>query len=69
MIAEHRKSAKGFRLGRLVLKNVPVLGELAILKTHDVGGDHRSGTTVARKASVRDNVISFGEDQVIFVVE
>jgi hypothetical protein len=38
-IAKHREAANGFRLGRLVLKNVPVLGELAVFETHDVGGD------------------------------
>jgi hypothetical protein len=29
-ITEHWETAHGFRLGRLVLKNVPVLGELAV---------------------------------------
>jgi hypothetical protein len=38
-IAEHREAANRFRLGRLVLKDVPVLGELAVLETDDVGGD------------------------------
>jgi hypothetical protein len=38
-IAEHRETAKGFRLGRLVLKDVPVLGELAVFEAHDIGGD------------------------------
>jgi hypothetical protein len=38
-IAEHRQAANGFRFGRLVLKNVPVLGELAVFEAHDIGGD------------------------------
>ena len=38
-VAEHRQTAKGFRLGRLVLKNVPVLGEPAVFEAHDIGGD------------------------------
>jgi hypothetical protein len=38
-IAEHRKTTKGFRLGRLVLNNVPVLGELAVFDSHDIDGD------------------------------
>lgn len=38
-IAEHRKTTKGFRLGRLVLNNVPVLGELAVIDAHDIDGD------------------------------
>ena len=38
-IPEHRQAAQGFRLARLVLKNVPVLGEPAVLQAHDIGGD------------------------------
>ena len=38
-ITEHWKTANGFCLGRLVPKNVPVLGELAVFETQDVGGD------------------------------
>jgi hypothetical protein len=38
-IAEHREPARRFRLGRLILKNVPVLGELAVFEAHDIGGD------------------------------
>ena len=37
-IPEHRQAAQGFRLARLVLKNVPVLGD-AVLQAHDIGGD------------------------------
>jgi len=36
-IPKHRETAKGFRLSRLVLKNVPVLGELAVLDADNVG--------------------------------
>jgi hypothetical protein len=38
-IAEHRETAQGFGLSRLVLKNVPVLDELALFEAHDIGGD------------------------------
>ena len=38
-VAEHRETADGFRLRRPVLKNIPVLGELAVLEAHDIGGD------------------------------
>ena len=34
-------------MGRLVLKNVPVLGELAVFEAYDIGGDPRRGTTMA----------------------
>ena len=38
-IAEHRKTTKGFCLGRLVLNNVPMLGKLAVFDAHDIDGD------------------------------
>jgi MFS superfamily sulfate permease-like transporter len=34
-----------------------VLGELAAFDAHDIGGDPRGGTPVARKAPVRENVV------------
>src|SRR5258708_793215 len=37
MVAEHRQPADGLGRGRLVLKHVPVLGELAVLDADDVG--------------------------------
>ena len=39
MVAKHREATQGFRLRRLVLKDVPMLGELAVFETHDIGGD------------------------------
>ena len=68
-IAEHRETAKGFRLSRLVLKNVPVLGELAVFEAHDVSSDPRSRASMAGEASVANNVVPLGEDQVIFVAQ
>jgi hypothetical protein len=38
-VAEHRQPAGRLGLGRLVLKHVPVLDELAVLESDDVGGD------------------------------
>ena len=38
-IAEHWETADRFRLGRLILKNVPVLGELAVFEAYYIGGD------------------------------
>jgi hypothetical protein len=59
-IAEHGETANGFDFGRLVLKNVPVLGKLAILEAHDFGGNPRCGTTVSCKATMGDDVVPFG---------
>ena len=38
-IAKHWQTASRFRLDRFVLKNVPVLGELAVFEAHDIGSD------------------------------
>ena len=43
-IAEHRQSAARFSLGRFVLKDVPVLGGLAVLDADDVSGNPRRGS-------------------------
>jgi hypothetical protein len=51
-VAEHCQTNDGFRFGRLVLKNAPVLGELAVFEAHDISGDPRRGTTVARETPV-----------------
>jgi hypothetical protein len=39
IVAEHRKAAKGRRADNLVLKNVPIFGELAVFETYDVHGN------------------------------
>src|SRR5215472_7716818 len=68
-VPQHRQAAQRFRAGRLVLQDVPVLSELAVFETHDVGGDPRSRATVARKAAMGDGIVSLGEDHVVFVPE
>jgi hypothetical protein len=68
-VAKHWKAAHRFRLGRFVLENVPMLRKLAIFKPDDIGGDPRFWAAVTRKAPMGDYVISFGEDQVIFITE
>ncbi len=46
-----------------------MLGELAVFEAHNIGGDPSRRTAVAGKAPVRDNLVSFGKDHVIFVAE
>src|SRR5262249_32433207 len=43
--------------------------ELAILETHDVGRDPGRGPASAGEPSVRDHVVSLGDDQMVFVAE
>jgi hypothetical protein len=54
MVAEHRQPADGLGRGRLVLKHVPVLSELAVLDADDVGGDPGRGPAMAGEPAMRD---------------
>src|ERR1700733_9517854 len=68
-IAEHRQSANRFSLGRFVLKDVPVLGELAVLDADDVSGNPGCGAAVAGEATMGDDEIAVGQDQLVFVAQ
>jgi hypothetical protein len=50
------EATHGFRLGRLVVKDVTVLGELAVLDANDVGGDPGGRAAMARETAVGDNI-------------
>jgi hypothetical protein len=45
--------ADGLGLGRLVLRHVPALGELAVLNANDVGGDPGGGSPLPEKGPAR----------------
>src|SRR6478672_604198 len=68
-VAEHRQAADGFSLGRLVLKHIPVLGEFAVFHADNVGGDPGRGPAVTGEAPMGDDVITFREDEVIFIFQ
>ena len=68
-LAEHRQARHGFGLRRLVLEDVPVLGELAVLDADDVSGDPRRQAAVAGEATVSDDEIALGYDQLVFVAQ
>ena len=38
-LAEHGETAHGFRLGGLVLKNVPMLGQFTVFELYNIGRD------------------------------
>jgi hypothetical protein len=46
-----------------------MLGEPAVLDADNVGGDPRGGTSIAGEAPVRDHVIAFGDDELVFVFQ
>ena len=66
-VAEHRQPADGLGLGRLVLQDVPVLGELAVLDADDVGGDPGRGAPIAGEPAMRDHVVALGHDELVLV--
>ena len=65
----HRQATHGFGLRRLVLEDVPVLGELAVFDADDVGGDPGGWTTNVRKAAVSDDVVTLGKDQLVLIAQ
>jgi len=61
VIAKHRQSADGLVLGRLVLENIPMLGELAVLDANNVGRDPSRGPAMAGEPPVGDHIVALGE--------
>jgi hypothetical protein len=68
-VAEHRQPAQGFGLCRFVLEDVPVLGELAVFEADDVDGDPGGRAPDARETAVGDDVVAFGDDQLVLVAQ
>jgi hypothetical protein len=54
---------------RLVLEDVPVLGELAVFDADDLGGDPDGWTTNVREAAVSDDEVTLGKDQLILIAQ
>ena len=46
-----------------------MLGELAVFETDDVGGDPGGRAAVARETAVGDDVVAFGDDQLVPVAQ
>src|SRR5579864_6644103 len=67
LVAEHRQAAHGFAPGRFVLKDVPVLGELAVFEANDVGCNPRCGPADPTEAAMRDDIITVGHYQMVLV--
>src|SRR5271156_4973773 len=68
-VAEHWQTADGLSLGRLVLKHVPVLCELAVFDADDIGGDPGGGASMAREPAMRDDVFALGDDELVLVFQ
>jgi hypothetical protein len=68
-VAEHRQAAFRFGFCRLVLQDVPVFGETAVLDPDHVRGNPGDGPTIAREAAVDDDVVAFREDELMLVTQ
>src|SRR6202051_4146560 len=68
-ITEHRQPADRLRFSRLVLQDIPMFSELAVLKTHDIGSDPGCRTALAGEASVRNDIVAFGHDKLVLVTQ
>src|ERR1700727_2186148 len=68
-VADHGKATRGFGLGRLVLQNVPMLSEKTVFEPDNVGGDPAGGPPHASEASMRYDVIAFGDDELVLILQ
>jgi hypothetical protein len=68
-IAEHRPTALRFRASRLILEDVPVLGQHPVGDANGVGGDPVSRASRARESPVDDDKVTFGHDYARLIFE
>src|SRR5690242_18405471 len=69
LVAEHGEAAHRVGLAGLVLDDVPMLGELAVLDSKNVGDDPVAGLAVAGEATVEDHVVTIRDDEPGFVLQ
>src|SRR6266481_3442146 len=68
-MAKHRQAALRLGLCRLVLQDVPMLSEAAVLDPDNVRGDPGDGPAGSREASVYDDVVRLRDDQLMLVTQ
>jgi hypothetical protein len=68
LVSEHGKAAAGCFFFHLVLDDVPVLGQFAILKANDIRHDpvHRQADTA--KPAVKQPVVAIGDHHLPYVL-
>src|SRR6266481_5328279 len=69
LIAEHRQAADGCFLCHLVLDDVPVLGQLAVLEAHDIHHDPVRRPAQAAKPAVEEHVVAIASGKPVLVVQ
>src|SRR5215472_575827 len=71
LVAEHGQPAYRPGAGDLALPHIPMLGQLAVLHPHYVGGDHRGRVAVAGAAepAVEHHLVAVSKDELILITE
>src|ERR1700693_2678787 len=68
-VAEHRPPAFRLRFSRLVLEDVPVLGEAAILDPDHVSSDPCDGAALTREAPMENDIVALRQDNTGIIAE
>jgi hypothetical protein len=68
-IAEHGETADRLGTRGLVLENVPVFLQKAILKANDIGSNPGAVATMAAKTSKGNYIVTVSYDQLILVAQ
>src|SRR5580658_5246335 len=68
-VSEHGPATDGGFLCRLVLDDVPVFSQLAVLEAHDVHNDPVHRPAYAAKPAVEQHVIAVGDGEPVLVTE
>src|SRR2546430_12099440 len=69
VIAKHRQAALRFGFGRLILQNIPVLGEAAVLDPDNVRGDPGNRPAISCETSMDNDVVVLRDDELMFVTQ
>jgi hypothetical protein len=69
VLAKHGKVTDGFFLCGFVLQYIPVLGQETVFESDNVGGDPGSGAPYSTETSMRDDVITFRDNELVFVAQ
>src|SRR5579863_2637885 len=68
-IAKHGKTTHRFFLCGFVLEYIPVLGQETIFESDNVGRDPGRGPSHPSEPAMRDDVVVFCDDELVFVAQ
>src|SRR5580704_11064422 len=68
-IAKHREAADGFFPRGFVLQYIPVLSQKTVFESDNVGRNPGRGPSHPSESAMRDDVVAFCDDELVFVVQ